>query len=157
MLTEVNARTLAVVFWFFVLGPVGAVLYRFSQLMVKGPSPERNVGAGFLDAATRLHGILAWLPARLTAWAYSLMGSFSRARYRWQLRAFEWMDNWVDGNDGVLIASGTGALELPDPVEGEGGGVVMWMDAIKDASRLVVRTTWLWLTVIVLLAMAGWG
>jgi len=157
ILTEVNARVLAVIFWFFILGPVGAVLYRFSHLLIKDPARERGFGTGFTDAALRLHGILAWLPARLTAWAYALMGSFSQARYRWQMRAFDWADNWVAGNDGVLIASGTGALELSDASEGEQaeGAGAYTLDAVKDALRMVVRTTWLWLAIIFLLALAG--
>lgn len=155
--TEVNTRVLTVLFWFFILGPVGATLYRFSHILVRDPEREHDYSVGFKDAALRLHGILAWLPARLTAWAYALMGSFSQARYRWQMRAFDWSGNWVAGNDGVLIASGTGALELPDPVEAEGaeGGGRYTLDAVKDALRMVVRTTWLWLAIIILLALAG--
>lgn len=157
VVTEINARVLAVLFWFFILGPVGAALYRSSHVLLN--DPEREFSEGFKDAALRLHGILAWLPARLTAWTYALMGSFSQARYRWQMRAFDWADNWVAGNDGVLVASGTGALELPDPEEGERaedeGGYTL--DAVKDALRLVVRTTWLWLAIIILLALAGMG
>ena len=157
VLTEINARVLAVLFWFFILGPVGAVLYRFSHELIKDPDREQGFGEGFKDAAQRLHGILAWVPSRLTAWAYALMGNFSQARYRWQMRAFDWADNWVAGNDGVLIASGTGALELPDAAEGETaeGGGAYTLDAVKDALRLVVRTTWLWLAIIILLALAG--
>ncbi len=157
VLTEINTRVLAVLFWFFILGPVGAVLYRFSHELIKDPDREQDFSEGFKDAAQRLHGILAWLPSRLTAWAYALMGSFSQARYRWQMRAFDWADNWVSGNDGVLIASGTGALELPDGAEGETaeGGRAYTLDAVKDALRLVVRTTWLWLAIILLLALAA--
>ena len=57
----------------------------------------------------------------------------------------------------MLIASGTGALELPDAAEGETaeGGGAYTLDAVKDALRLVVRTTWLWLAIIILLALAG--
>jgi membrane protein required for beta-lactamase induction len=154
-LVQVNVRVLSVVFWFYVLGPVGAVLYRFSHLLITDSDGKEGVGAGFADAALRLHGILAWLPARLTAWGYALMGSFSQARYRWQVRAFDWVDDWVAGNAGVLIASGTGALELPDAAEGDAAGAYT-VDAVKDALRLVDRTSWLWLAIIILLALPRW-
>ena len=95
VLTEINARVLAVLFWFFILGPVGAVLYRFSHELIKDPDREQGFGEGFKDAAQRLRH-MAWVPTRLTAWAYALMGNFSQARYRWQMRAFDWADNWVE-------------------------------------------------------------
>lgn len=160
ILTQVNDRILTVVFWFFVLGPVGAVIYRLTHLLVRDAARDGGLGEGITDAALRLRGILDWLPARVTAWGYALMGDFTEARRNWQIRAFEWLDNWVAGNGGVLIASGTGALQLdaglrgPDAEQTARGYNV---DAVKAALDLAGRVIIAWLAAIALLTFAGWS
>lgn len=159
VLKQINERWLAVIFWYFILGPVGAALYRFSRLLLRDAAASKRFGAGFTDAALRLHGILAWVPARLTAWGYALTGNFSDARYNWQIHTFDWLDDWVAGNDGVLVASGAGALGIGDRREGDGRQQVPPGDGvtlIKTAMALVRRTAWLWLVVIAVLTLAGW-
>lgn len=163
VLTETNDRLLTVVFWFFILGPIGAVVYRLTHLLVRDAAREDGFGVGLIDAALRLRGILDWVPARLTAWGYALMGDFAGARHNWQIRAFEWLDNWVEGNRGVLIASGTGALKLPADLPGQAdleAGHACGVDTITAALDLAGRTVLTWLALLALLALltlAGWS
>lgn len=160
ILTQVNERTLTVVFWFFILGPVGAIVYRLTHLLVRDAAREGGFGEGLIDAALRLRGILDWLPARITAWGYALMGDFTEARYNWQIRAFEWLDSWVAGNRGVLIASGTGALQIDAGLRGRDAQQTAHdynVETVKAALELVGRVTLAWLAAIALVTFAGWS
>ncbi len=161
ILTQINDRVLTVIFWFFILGPVGALIYRLTHLLVRDAArDEGGFGEGLLDAALRLRGILDWLPARITAWSYALMGAFTEARHNWQIRAFEWLDNWVAGNRGVLIASGTGALRIDAGLREQDAQQTARdynLEAVKAALDLVGRATAAWLVVIALVTLAGWS
>lgn len=65
-------RWFAVVFWFFLLGPAAALLYRSLRLMQRrGLGDEREQG---LVARWLLW--LEWLPARLLGLAFALTGNF---------------------------------------------------------------------------------
>lgn len=76
-------REFAVIFWFAVLGPAGALLYRLARLRADHVARELE-GSEALDAtvedegyAPRLLGLLEWLPARLLVPSLALVGNFS--------------------------------------------------------------------------------
>lgn len=157
VLTQANERIFAVLFWFAVLGPAGAVFYRLSSLLndrlSSQPSPEQDV---FADAARRLHGILGWLPARLAAFGYAVTGSFADAMYNWSSHD-SGQAGWLEKNDLVLAASGLGALRMDagetSAREGEHQRAAM---QVRAALALVWRTVALWLAVMLAVEVAGW-
>lgn len=157
VLTQANERIFAVLFWFAVLGPAGAVFYRLSSLLndrlSSQPSPERDV---FADAARRLHGILGWLPARLAAFGYAVTGSFADAMYNWSSHD-SGQAGWLEKNDRVLAASGLGSLRMDSGEtsarEGEHHRAAM---QVRAALALVWRTVALWLAVMLAVEIAGW-
>lgn len=60
---EANHRVFGVVFWYIVLGPVGAILYRTIALATK---PEFSLSTiAYQEAALKVFALLNWLPARL--------------------------------------------------------------------------------------------
>lgn len=68
--SSINGQLFAVIFWYLVLGPLGALLYRLCSLSQKEEK---------MDALARtLVGYLDWIPARLTALFYLLVGNFQR-------------------------------------------------------------------------------
>jgi adenosylcobinamide-phosphate synthase len=106
VLVEMNDRLLGVVFWFFLLGPAGALAFRLSSIL---KARFRQETSGFGAAAARVHHWLSWAPARLTAVSYALMGNFTESvRYR-----REEAHRWTEENRGILVASGLGALQYP--------------------------------------------
>jgi adenosylcobinamide-phosphate synthase len=95
------------VFWFVVLGPAGAVLYRLALLLNArwGRTGEDDFGA-FGQFSRRAFFIVDWLPTRLTATAFAVVGDFEDAVFCWRTQA----GTWPDTGNGILLASGAGAL-----------------------------------------------
>lgn len=67
-LAKVNRQLFSVIFWYVLAGPVGALVYRLITLSQSMSETKQ--------AATQLTNILEWVPARLTALLYLLVGNF---------------------------------------------------------------------------------
>jgi membrane protein required for beta-lactamase induction len=83
---QANNRIFGVIFWFMVLGPAGAWLFRVSDLLrrraaFQGARGDLHDSLG--RALVALHGLLAWIPARLAAVSYALAGSLEDAVGNW--------------------------------------------------------------------------
>lgn len=148
ILVEVNERLLAVVFWFVLLGPAGALLYRLTSQLVR---QEGESGDEFGEAAQRLHRILAWVPARICALAYALAGSFVDAVSGW--RSVE--VPWEESSRKVLIASGMGALRYEDG-EIEEGNDAQNIAMVNETLSLARRAMMVFIGILALFTLAGW-
>ena len=99
-------------FWFLVLpGPGGAVLYRLTALLAAqwqgvAATPIGHQLASFGLPVQRLLYWLDWIPVRLTALTFAIVGDFEDAIYCWRVQAKQ----WPSIHDGILLASGAGAL-----------------------------------------------
>ncbi|SES11761.1 adenosylcobinamide-phosphate synthase [Halopseudomonas bauzanensis] len=144
----------AALFWFAVLGAPGVVLYRLANTLdaMWGYRNDRFHRFGW--AAARLDDLLNWLPARLVALTYALLGNTRQAWSCWRRQA----PQWDSPNAGPVMAAGAGALnvrlggaaiyhgELHErPLLGAGRPAVA--DDIDRALRLVRGGVWLWLVV----------
>ncbi len=156
VLAQCNERLFAVLFWYALLGPLGAVLFRLSVLLPDCPRSVDTEGTGYINAARRLHEILAWLPARLVALSYALSGSFEDAMHGWNDYQQEHADREGDANSAVLMRTGAGAMRLdaegPTPDEQSPEAHVAM---VKSALGLMWRTLIIWLGVLLLLSLAG--
>jgi adenosylcobinamide-phosphate synthase len=94
-------------FWFLILGAPGAVLYRLVNTLdaMWGYRNERYMYFGW--AAARLDDLLNYIPARLTALTYLLVGKSLPS-----LRAWLSCKNRKSPNATLVMASGAGALEV---------------------------------------------
>jgi adenosylcobinamide-phosphate synthase len=119
-LVDAYRQVFGVVFWFVVLpGPAGAVLYRAAVLLAeewKGPvpgvepSPLVQSRAEFGMPARALLLALDWLPVRLTALSFAIVGDFEDAVACWRTQASRWSAQEGGLTIGVLLAAGGGAL-----------------------------------------------
>lgn len=147
---QASERVLAVMFWFVVLGPAGALLYRLTTVMSAAAAGEDSE---FAAAARRLHHLLAWLPARLVALGYALSGSFVDAMHQWRSEA----GGWEVPAQHLLAASGMGALRYRPPADEETPVDVHEEDSyVREALALARRAALIWLAVLALLTLAGW-
>lgn len=98
----------APLFWFLILGPFGALLYRFSNTLdaMWGYKNQRYIDFGWM--AARLDDVFNWVPARLTALSYSLLGN-SRLAFRAWINQAYLLDS---PNAGPVMTAGAGALNL---------------------------------------------
>jgi adenosylcobinamide-phosphate synthase len=159
VLKQGNSLIVSPVFWFILLGPVGAVLQRLSCVLdsLWGHRYERFADFGW--AAARFDDLMGWVPARITALSYALMGSFEDALHCWRKR----VGVWSDINSGPLLASGFGAMHMQiceATEEGEFEERTSDLTVIPDAGHvqraiaLVWRVLLLWLVVGVLMTGA---
>lgn len=153
---QANNRIFGVVFWFLVLGPTGAWAFRVLDLLRH--RTEVTVGeedaTATMEAVRTLHGLLAWIPARLLALGYVLAGNFEEAMESWRNRGREAHLPFAAGTAEIVArvgaaASGRGALDVADAVEA--------LDRIRGARSLVMRTLWMiWCPVIAVLTLYDW-
>ncbi|MGH8279522.1 MAG: regulatory signaling modulator protein AmpE [Gammaproteobacteria bacterium] len=145
---EANDRLYGILFWFALLGPAGAVLYRSTDFLRRLPAEEPR-STEFIAAVARLHGVLAWIPAHLAALGYGLSGSFENAVS--ELRTFyaNCTLRFHQVSDDLLICAGLGAL---GPDAHQNGA-----ERLRSALVLVRRTLIIWMAVYTLITLIVWA
>lgn len=90
-LLEAHRHVFAVLFWFVVLpGPIGAVMYRLAEFVNRRWNPRPPVGStavgveAFGQFAATAFRVIDWIPARLTALGFAIVGDFEGAVYCWR-------------------------------------------------------------------------
>jgi adenosylcobinamide-phosphate synthase len=149
-----NDAVFGALFWFLVLGAPGALLYRLANTLdaMWGYRTARYENFGW--AAARMDDGLNYVPARLTALSYMLLGQTKRAWRCWRTQA----SLWDSPNAGPVMATGAGALGVrlggAAPYEGVwesrpdlGEGGLPDADTIERSLALVRRSVVLWLVV----------
>jgi len=141
-------------------GPCGAVLYRAAAFFADrwGNRGARGTDS-FGDFSRQAFAIIDWLPARLTAAAFAVVGNFENAVYCWRARASgERADAGTGWGQSVVVAAGVGALgSLPAEMAGNGvghGGEEVGLDLMQSAVGLVWRALLLWLLLLILFELA---
>jgi len=159
VLKQGNKLVMAPIFWFLVLGPLGAMLQRLASVLDRLWAHRTARYAEFGWAAARLDDLLSWIPARITAISYAIMGSFEDALHCWRRQA----GMWSGLSSGPLLASGMGALHLDTCEDGEKdayGNMAIDPATLPDAGdvrravALVWRVMLFWLAVGLLMAGA---
>jgi adenosylcobinamide-phosphate synthase len=165
-LIQAHRYVLGPIFWLIVLGPVGVVIYRAAELLATSWGDHvvatEPGGAAFADFAQRAHFWIDWLPARLTASAFGFAGNFEDAAYCWRTQAA----GWGHGAEGVVLASGAGALgvRLGGPLHEDGLllqradlglGNDVEIEDLRGAVGLIWRALSLWLVLILVGSVAA--
>jgi cobalamin biosynthesis protein CobD/CbiB len=175
-LVDAYRQVFAVIFWFVILpGPAGAVLYRAAALLASEwgmlapgiePTPHAQARGEFGRPARQVLALLDWIPVRLTALSFAIVGDFEDAVACWRAQAHLWAI--ADGGPamGILLASGAGALgvmlggPLPTLVGAPevrvelGAGEPATPEVLPSAVGLVWRALILWLVLILMVTIA---
>ena len=109
--------------WFSVLaamglGPAGAVLYRVSEFVTRywkhrSKLHLQPVSVALQDTATLAWHWIDWLPARVTALGFAVVGSFEEAIDAWRTYTQGASVNGNEvSNNGVILAATSGAVNV---------------------------------------------
>jgi len=135
---QAHEQVFGVVFWFVILGPIGAGLYRFIWLMCHRSASD-VVSAPTAAAIEQVHGVVAWLPARITALTYCLVGNWHPSWGAWVKNALR-----PGFSSGLLVECGNLAIETTSHNEKQ---------KVKAALSLVTRTMIAWLLLLLLVVV----
>ena len=114
----------AVIFWFVLLGAVGALMYCLVLNLVRRYD---KADSGYAGAVRDLHNILMWPSARLLALGFALGGSLVSALESWRTVS----GHTLDISREVIAVSGFGALHY-DPASGVDKDAGVNTDAGED-------------------------
>jgi len=113
-----HRHVFGVLTWFSVLaafgfGPGGAVFYRMSEFVARywkhrSLSEVQPASAALQSAALQAWAVIDWVPARTTALAFAVVGSFEDAIDCWRNHA----QRFPNDNDGVVLAATSGAVNV---------------------------------------------
>jgi adenosylcobinamide-phosphate synthase len=169
-----HRRAFGIFFWFLMpLGPAGAILYRVSEYLAwawNEPEPMRSEPFGRF--AARIFYLIDWIPARLTAIAFAVVGNFEDAIYAWR----NFSERWTNANIGVILAAGGGAMGVQLGSPAEKAARIMPLDetvldapepeappgdepsarSLQTANGLMWRALLLWLLMLLLFSLAVW-
>jgi adenosylcobinamide-phosphate synthase len=171
-LVALHRHLFGVIVWFTLFsllglgGAAGALLYRLGQGLNSHWADEANVYAlsesQFSEFAANMRARLEWLPIRLTAGTFAIVGNFEDTAYCWRSQAAY----WPDSETGILLASAAGAsgirLGLPIYQDGVlldrpelGVGEKTGEAALQCAIRLVWRSVVFMLVMLFMLTIAS--
>jgi membrane protein required for beta-lactamase induction len=153
---QASNRLFGIVFWFVLLGPFGAVLFRLGDLLrrealLRAARADAPPEAAALAAeAQRVHGVLAWAPSRLLALTYGVAGSFEESFAGWRTYLREESDHFFDENDRLLVLAGRGALGA------RAADATDEAERARRARRLVRVALYVWLAALAALSLVAW-
>lgn len=176
-----HRNVFGVIVWFVLFsavglgGAAGALLYRLGQFLRKRWGDEDAAadldeldglmgwgGGEFGGFARQAFYVLEWLPIRMTAATFAIVGDFEDTVYCWRTQA----SSWPDPEAGILLASGAGALGVRLGMPIMQGGLPLDRpelgvgdDADADFMRSTIGLVWrsvvFWLILLLLLTLAS--
>ena len=185
-LLAAHRHVFGVFFWFVVLstlglGPAGAVLYRMAEFAsrywsFKSRTLDAPTNERLMVLSRRLFGFIDYIPARMTATGFAIVGNFEEAVNGWRRDA----SLWLHPNEGIILASAAGALGLqlgglaapgvtPDRsktfdagvdadatgADGSTPGQIPQLGHLQSVVALVWRSVVLWMGLLALLSLAN--
>ena len=165
-----HRHVFGVLFWFMMpMGPAGVVLYRLADIAAQRWSERGDYNLG--EASRHFFYVLDWIPARITAIGFAIVGNFEGAVYAWRYLT----QKWSDPLSAVILAAGSGALGVrlgeplsePDSDEAlrmaEAGEPLVYEvgsepteRTMRSAVGLVWRLVIAWMILLLMLTIALW-
>ncbi|MFC5473449.1 CobD/CbiB family protein [Paraherbaspirillum soli] len=175
-LITTHRHVFGVFFWFLMpIGPAGAVMYRVAEYLARGwNEPDHMKNEAFGRFANQAFYWIDWIPARLTAAAFAVVGNFEDAIYAWR----NFADRWESETDGIILSTGGGAMGILLGTPDENAIAILPVDAatvdstamegdsppgdaptpraLQSTVGLVWRALLLWMFLLLLLSVAVW-
>ena len=130
MLWQAYQSIFAVIFWYFLLGPVAALSYRLLAL-----AAEHSKNPELAERAQQLRHAFDRLPVRLLAASFALVGNFGAVS---KVMLHELL-SWEVSAAQLIDKAGCAAAELPAPQAGREG-----VTSLDTLWALLLRAAMLW-------------
>ncbi|MGH8042259.1 MAG: cobalamin biosynthesis protein [Rudaea sp.] len=143
-------RWFGVLFWFVLLGPTGALLYRLAQQLTAVPA------SGDFALARTFAALLDWLPAHLMALALALASNFDAVFTAWRDWHRAHPGGYANLDLGFLEAIARASVAADVAADDGAADAHSPLVALDDAMVLVRRVLIVWLTLIALVVLGGW-
>lgn len=142
-------RIFAVLFWYIVLGPSGAIFYVMLQQLIR--SHHLLVTEQAVAVAERLLAIMEWVPVRMVALAFALAGDFV-ATFR-TLKA-RFLDP-LDAEEGLQLLqhSAVAAMMTAERTSLDADFAVRAAADLRELRGLLMRTHVVWVVVLALIIL----
>jgi adenosylcobinamide-phosphate synthase len=175
-LVTTHRNVFGVFFWFLMpVGPACAVMYRVAEYVARAwNEPEHMRNEEFGKFAARAFYWIDWIPVRLTAIAFAVVGNFEDSVYAWR----NFAGRWSDESKGIILAAGGGAMGVRLGTPAENAPQLLPADAatvdlseseaevlpgeepnvraLQSTVGLVWRALLLWMLLLLLLSSAVW-
>ncbi len=168
-----HRHVFGVLAWFSVLaafgfGPTGAVLYRLSEFVTRywyhqSQAHHQPVSHALQSNAQLAWELIDWVPARVTALGFAVVGNFEEAIDGWR----QYAEQSDVKNDGLLLAATAGAVNISLQVPGADQRPVAGPQTSRPMQRptpelahlaIVVGLVWravvMWIVLLALLTLA---
>lgn len=144
-------------FWFLLLGPMGALLYRLAALANEGEF-QRTLPSENRDGARVLLTALEWPVAQLMTFAMALVGNFDTVFQAWRQARGNSLRLGIAFLGQAARASVRSELAEEAEEYAEEGMVqaMRELPELRDAMSLVWRILLVWLAVLAVFVIGGW-
>lgn len=175
-LVTTHRNVFGVFFWFLMpLGPACAVMYRVAEYLARAWNEQEHMkNEAFGQFAAEAFYWIDWIPVRLTAIAFAIVGNFEDAIYAWR----NFADRWQDEAIGIILSAGGGAMGVRLGTAAENAANVRPTDVttidsvgietetppgeestvrtLQSTVGLVWRALLLWMLLLLLLSLTVW-
>jgi adenosylcobinamide-phosphate synthase len=150
-------------------------MYRVAEYLARAwNEPEHMRNEAFGQFAAKAFYWIDWIPVRLTAIAFAVVGNFEDAIYAWR----NFANRWADESRGIILAAGGGAMGVRLGTPAENAPQLLPADAatvdlseseadvlpgeepnvraLQSTVGLVWRALLLWMMLLLLLSGAVW-
>jgi membrane protein required for beta-lactamase induction len=131
-----HETSFGIMFWFAVIGTTGAMLYWFLVVSKQTGIMQDPNNLNLRNLLARVHALAAWIPARITAFLYALVGNFTPGFRCW----LNCIRNPKMLSSDVLQECGQAAADA---------------NTVGDSMRLVMRTYIAWVIFILFMYKMG--
>ena len=148
-------RRFAVLLWFFLLGPTGALAYRLAQTLARDTALRRDDDT---RAAQYFANAADWLPAQLLTFTLALVGHWEAVMAAWrrwhsQAQTTSWYRN------GPEFLGAAARANVQSDIDGDDGSSEEQSDPAAELARLrstLLRALLAWLSIVALIVIGGW-
>lgn len=136
----------AVLFWFILLGPFGALMFRLAEQL---DLSRKEIHGKFSSNAQQLYNILTWPTTRLLVLSFAMMGNLNEVMSAWQQHGVN-----DKSNESLLSQGAMASIQFDD--EDTVNELLKQHNWILALREIIDRSLMLWMVLLALITIGGW-